>query len=329
MSVVISNCASDLVDADVEVTLPDAEHSLPVLIRCLGPAVDPVRWAADNAAGVEALLARHGAVVLQGFKINGSAHFEQLIAAMYRRELLEYTNRSTPRSQVKGRIYTSTEYPPDETIPLHNENAYTSMWPGRVFFFCVQPGLRGGETTVADSRRVLARISPRVRERFQRDGVRYVRNYGCLDLPWQDVFQTSVPAEVETFCRDRGIAYEWKPDGGLRTEETCQAILTHPVSGEEVWFNQAHLFHVSALGEQVRCALVSGIPQSDWPRNAYYGDGSEIDADALAEIRAAYDAETVARPWRAGDLLLVDNVLAAHGRRPFAGERKVLVGMIQ
>lgn len=316
------------IDGDVEIVAPEDAHALPVLIRRIRFGVDPVHWAAHNVDRVEALLARYGAVVFQGFKINGSAHFEQLIAAMYQRELLEYTNRSTPRTPVKGRIYTSTEYPPNETIPLHNENAYTSAWPSRLFFFCVQSAASGGETTVADSRRVLARISPRVRERFERNGVRYVRNYGCLDLPWQEVFQTDAPALVEAFCRDRGIAFEWKPDGGLRTEETCQAVTTHPLSGEAVWFNQAHLFHVSALSDAVRTALVEGIPESDWPRNAYYGDGSQIDAAALAEIRAAYDAETVSRPWRAGEVLLVDNVLAAHGRLPFAGERKVLVGMV-
>lgn len=315
-------------DDDVEIAAPEGAHTLPAIVRRVRFGVDLVRWAADNVARVEAILARDGAVVFHGFKINGSVHFEQLIAAMYRRDLLEYTNRSTPRTRVKGRIYTSTEYPQDEIIPLHNENAYTSAWPSRLFFFCVQSAASGGETTIADSRRVLARISPNVRARFERGGVRYVRNYGCLDLSWQETFQTDEPAVVEAFCRERGIAYTWKPDGGLHTEETCQATTTHPVSGEAVWFNQAHLFHVSALNDAVRSAMVEGIPESEWPRNAYYGDGSPIDTAALAEIRAAYDAETVSRPWRAGDVLLVDNVLAAHGRRPFTGDRKVLVGMV-
>ncbi|WP_281425855.1 TauD/TfdA family dioxygenase [Polymorphospora rubra] len=31
--------------------------------------------------------------------------------------------------------------------------------------------------------------------------------------------------------------------------------------------------------------------------------------------------------WRAGDLLLIDNVLTAHGRRSFEGTRRVLVAM--
>jgi hypothetical protein len=31
--------------------------------------------------------------------------------------------------------------------------------------------------------------------------------------------------------------------------------------------------------------------------------------------------------WVAGDVLLIDNVLVAHGRRPFEGSRRVLVAM--
>ncbi|WP_170113173.1 TauD/TfdA family dioxygenase [Ahniella affigens] len=313
---------------EVEIGVPQGAHALPVLIRRLGFGVDLVTWAVAHQELLERLLLRHGALVFQGFKINGSTHFEQLIAKLYQRELLEYTNRSTPRTQVKGRIYTSTEYPPDETIPLHNENAYTSAWPSRVFFFCMTPSSQGGETTIADSRRVLARISPATRARFERLGVRYVRNYGVLDLPWHEVFQTHDKGEVESFCHQRGISCTWQSDGGLRTEEVCQATTVHPVTGESVWFNQAHLFHVSSLKSDVRDALVDSMPESAWPRNAYYGDGSAIEPDVLAEIRQAFDAETVARPWQAGDVLLVDNVLAAHGRKPFTGTRKVLVGMV-
>jgi len=54
--------------------------------------------------------------------VNGAAEFEQFIQAISG-ELIEYSYRSTPRSQVSGNIYTSTEYPADQSIPLHNEMA--------------------------------------------------------------------------------------------------------------------------------------------------------------------------------------------------------------
>ncbi len=297
-------------------------------IRARQRRLDAVEWAAANMAAIDTLLLQRGAVLFRGFKINGSAHFERLIGRMYQRDLLEYRNRSTPRTLVNGRIYTSTEYPADEAIPLHNENSYTSVWPSRVFFFCVQPSETGGETPLADSRRVYARLPRTLRERFERLGVRYVRNYGVLDLPWQDVFQTGDRADVESFCRERGIRFTWNDDGGLRTEETCQATAVHPVTGETVWFNQAHLFHASSLKRDILEGLLNGVGEAGLPRNAFYGDGTAIEPETLAEIRAAYDSETIMSPWMAGDVLLVDNHLVAHGRRPYTGRRQVLVGMV-
>ena len=34
----------------------------------------------------------------------------------------------------------------------------------------------------------------------------------ALGLPWQDVFQTADKAEVEAYCRDNRIQFEWKGD---------------------------------------------------------------------------------------------------------------------
>jgi len=49
----------------------------------------------------------------------------------------------------------------------------------------------------------------------------------------------------------------------------------------------------------------------------------------IDEIRKAYDSETVKFDWQRGDLLLVDNMLVAHGREPFTGDRRVLVAMAE
>ena len=69
------------------------------------------------------------------------------------------------------------------------------------------------------------------------------------------------------------------------------------------------------------------MPEEDLPYNTYYGDGSAIEADTLAEVQAAYDAETVGFDWEPGDVLLVENMITAHGREPFEGQRSILVSM--
>jgi alpha-ketoglutarate-dependent taurine dioxygenase len=285
--------------------------------------------AAEIRACVREELGARGAILFRGFSTASAEDFESF-ARTVTPELLSYEFGSTPRSEIQGRIYTSTEYPAHQHIPLHNEQSYTTEWPLKIWFFCARAANPGGATPLADSRAVLAAIPPRIRDRFEAKRVMYVRNYGNgLDLPWQKVFGTSERSVVERFCAQMGIACEWNEDGELRTRQVCQAIAEHPVSRERVWFNQAHLFHVSNLEPSVREGLLAALGEEELPRNAYYGDGSPIEEAVLEEVRAAYRACTVEFPWQTGDVLLLDNMLVAHGRGPYQGARKVLVAMAE
>jgi len=302
---------------------------LPLLATPAVPGVDLVSWAGRHRELLRSRLIENGAILFRGFEVAGVEGFEEFIRVIAG-PLLEYKYGSTPRSHVSGGIYTSTEYPAHQEIPLHNEMSYSRDWPLKIWFLCVQPALEGGETPIADSRRVFERIDPAVRDRMMRKGVLYVRNYGeGLDVPWQKVFQTEDRERVEEFCRAAGIDFEWREGDRLRTREVCQAAEEHPVTHEAVWFNQAHLFHVSNVSAEARDQLLASYAQEDLPRNSYYGDGSPFDGADLEQIREAYRAEAVAFPWHAGDILMVDNMLTAHARKPYSGPRRVVVGMAE
>ena len=150
-----------------------------------------------------------------------------------------------------------------------------------------------------------------------------------MDLSWQQTFETEDPLEVERFCAESGIEYTWLGDERLRTTQVAQGVVRHPVTGELCWFNQAHLFHTSSLPEDVRGALLSGLDPFELPRSAFYGDGTPIEDGVIALIHQAFEVESVAEPWRDGDVMLVDNVLVSHGRQPYTGRRKVLVAMAE
>lgn len=307
----------------------EREHPLPLLVQAEPSKTGLVQWIASNRDELEANLLKHGSLLFRGFVMESAGQFEEAIEAVSGR-LLDYTYRSTPRTIVSGKIYTSTEYPPHQTIPLHNENSYTRDWPMKIWFFSRICATTGGETPIADSRRVYQHIPREVREQFERKGVMYVRNYGSgFDLPWQEVFQTSDRANVEEFCRKLEIQFEWLPNDCLRTRQVCQAVAPHPVTGEMVWFNQAHLFHVSRLPEEVRDAMLTIFSEEELPRNVYFGDGRSIDSADLDLICAAYEQEKVAFRWEQGDVLLLDNMLTAHARNSFTGERQVVVGMAE
>lgn len=304
---------------------PDGE--LPAVATPAFPGVDLRGWAASHRELVEQKLLGSGGILFRGFGIASASELEAFCAALTP-DLMGYGERSTPRREVGGKVYTSTEYPADQAIPMHNELSYTDSWPAKVWFYCHLPASHGGETPIADSRQVYREIDPAVRGQFIERQVMYVRNFGeGLGLTWQEVFQTGEAAAVEEYCRGAGIELEWRPGGRLRTRVVRPAVTRHPATGEDVWFNQAHLHHVSALPEAARQALLDVVSPDDLPFNTFYGDGSEIETAALDEVRRAYAAASIHFPWQRGDVLMLDNVLVAHGRAPYRGERRILVTM--
>ncbi len=303
------------------------ENALPLLIQPAVEGVDLITWATNNRELLEGFLLKHGGILFRNFLLNQLGDFEKFITSVSG-GLLEYRERSSPRSQVSGNIYTSTDHPADQSIFLHNESSYQKRWPLRIFFFCRIAAQTGGETPIADVRKVYERIDPAIRERFRQKRVMYVRNFGDgVGLSWQTVFQTTDKNAVEDYCRKSGIEYEWKNDNRLRTRRIGQAIARHPSTKEMLWFNHATFFHITTLEPTIRKALLAQFKEEDLPNNSYYGDGSPIEPDVLDELRQAYKQETVMFPWQKGDILMLDNMLTAHGRSPFTGTRQVLTGM--
>ena len=306
-----------------------AGNDLPLLVEPAIEGVDLVAWAERNRSLVENYLQRHGAILFRNFDIRSTTAFEQFIRAGAG-ELLEYADQTSPRHKVAGNVYTSTDYPANQSIFLHNESSYAAVWPLKLFFFCVSPAEEGGETPIADVRKVLACIPLHIKERFAKKGWMLARSFGGgLGLPWQRVFQTTDPGVVEDYCESSGISFEWKDGGRLTTRQARRAIVNHPRTGEAVWFNHATFFHSSTVQPEIRQMLLAQYGAEELPYQTYYGDGSAIEDSTAETLRTAYRQETVSFAWQQGDILMLDNMLVAHGRNPFTGPRKIVVGMAQ
>jgi len=290
-------------------------------------------WAAENRHLLDEWLQRSGAVLLRGFRIGDPEAF-RAVAAAVRPELLDYAGGDSPRKSVAERVYTSTEFPPELEIGLHNELSYAGRWPDRLFFCCLVAARSGGETHIADGRKIYARLDASVRGRFVQRGVAYLQHLRDADGPsgpgksWQETFETTARPVVERACREQGIEFQWT-GRGLRTTSLNPGVIEHPVSGETCWFNQADLWHADfdVVKEQEAVTGSNGANDDRLGSHARYGDGTEIPIEDLKAVRAAYRGSEVAFPWQPGDLMIIDNVLAMHGRKPFRGERRVLVAM--
>lgn len=304
-------------------------EAFPLVMQPQMANVNLAGWARENRELIEARLLQHGALLFREFDVQTVSRFEEFVRAVSP-ELLDYRERSSPRTEVTRGIYTSTDYPADQSIHFHNEQSYTKSWPMKLWFYCVQAAEQGGATPIADGRKVLGLIDPKIRERFLAKRVMYVRNYGDgLGLPWQTAFQTTSPSEAEAYCRQASIDFEWKDGNRLTTRQIFDTIATHPRTHEQVWFEHTAFFHVSSLEPTVREALLAEYGEENLPFNTYYGDGSPIEASVLNDIRAAYEQVGVRFPWQEGDVLLIDNMLMSHSREPFIGQRKIIVSMAE
>jgi len=273
-------------------------------------------------------LLEHGALLFRGFAVSSVQDFDEFVSAVSSSRM-DYIYSSTPRTALGGRLFTATEYPESLEIPLHNENAYQRTWPRKIALCCLVPATSGGETPLADMRRVNAAIGPELMDRFEHRRVRYVRHYRpFVDVSWQKVFQTDDPQQLARFCAENDIEHEWLDAETLRTSQVCQGVARHPLGGERVFFNQAHLFHLSSLGPTAAKAFAD-LYGTRVPRQSFFGDGGEIGAEDLETIRNAFERAKVVFPWCAGDVLLIDNMQVAHGRRPFRGPRRVLAALME
>ncbi|MEU1516073.1 TauD/TfdA family dioxygenase [Streptomyces sp. NPDC005811] len=276
---------------------------------------------------LDALLTEEKAIVFRGFGVTPDTLGGVLDRLLPHR--LAYVHGNSPRTKVGSNVYTSTEYPQEFTISMHNEMSYAHAWPARLAFYCeIRPG-GGGATPVLDAELWLDSLDREVRDAFA-GGVRYVQNlhdgYG-LGKSWQDTFETTDRGAVEAFLDGTGATWQWKADGGIRISAVRPSTVRHPVTGAEVWFNQADQWHPAGLGDDTAAALAQILPEEDLPQTVTFADGSPIPAEYVLQIRDRGLENAVDVNWRAGDVMVIDNLLLAHGRRPFTGDRRVLVAM--
>ncbi len=304
--------------------------NLPLVLTPLDKNLRLGDFISRNSNQLDRELLKYGGILFRGFKLDGAQDFESAVESSYG-ALINYNDRATHRSQVSGRVYTATDFPPELEIVLHNEGSFAARFPRKIFFYCVEPAEEGGETPIADVRKVYARIDPSLRKPFEEKGALYIRNLagGPFGFTWQEVYQTEDKAEMERFCRESETDFEWLDENKVRTKQLRPAVARHPVTQELLWFNHITVLNVFAIEPKMQQMLLKFFKEKDLPNNTFYGDGGSISREVIDGLRRAYDSETVAFKWKSGDVLMLDNMLVAHGRRPFSGKRKVVVAMTE
>ncbi len=293
--------------------------ALPVLPASHGPA-----WAAGHRAEVLAHVDEFGAAMLRGLGVASAAEVAAVAAALGVEPMPEREGFA-PRSSYAEAVYSSSHWPPDEPMCMHNERSYAAQVPGYVVFGCLTAPATGGRTAVADSHRVLRGLPPELVAPFEAGGWVLTRMYHEIGVPWTYAFGTPDRAEVDAYCAVAGLAAEWLPDGRLRTRQRRAAVVPHPRTGALSWFNQIAFLNEMTLDPVIREYVVDLYGPAGLPFNTAYADGSPVTAQTVDKINEVYDAVAVGEPWQSGDVMIVDNIRMAHNREPYSGPREIVV----
>ncbi len=292
---------------------------------------------------VKEMLKKYGCVLFRNCPIDGLEDFNETVDWLDIGKKVNYIGGDSPRTKVKGAVYTSTEAPPGIKIPLHNELSFQKNFPKHICFYCDLPPKSGGETFIGDARKIYRDVDPSVRERFEKGGLNYISRYYhksvVMDLMnkiqkghknWIDVFETDSKEEVEKRCREKNFDFKWLKNDWLEISQVGPTSIEHPETREKVWFNQIHLYDYNpkfiGTWRYIGLKMFYCTPNT-LVHEAQHKNGKRIPRKDLYHVMDVLDKNSVFFPWKRGDLMVCDNILAMHGRAPFEGPRRILTAM--
>ncbi len=297
--------------------------------RTDGAELDAVEeWVRQSRTTLNRQAMDHGAVLFRGLPLSTDQDLDRFIRAF------DYPNfpyadslSNAVRVNRTERVFTANEAPPDVTICLHHEMAQTPVYPSRLFFFCEQPAEQGGATPLCRSDILFERLKEEFPE-FVADcetkGLLYTNIMPAENDPtsgmgrsWQSTFRAETRAAAEQRLQNLGYSWEWLPDGCLRSTTPVLQAVMKVEPGRKTFFNQL-------------IAAFHGWKDSrnDPTKAVTFGDGSLLNPATMDTVAKIAEELTFDVPWQKGDVALVDNRVAMHGRRTFTGTRKVLASLV-
>jgi len=289
---------------------------------------DACAWARDNANHLDAQAAEHGTVLLRGLPLASPEDFDTIVDAFdFPNFSYDDSLSNAYRINYTPRVFSANEAPPEVTIFLHHEMAQTPNPPGKLFFFCQTASDQGGATPICRSDILWERLveqRPGFADDCKNKGLQYSNvmpaeadKSSGMGRSWQSTFSAETREVAEARMTSLGYKWEWQPNGDLRATTPVLPAVRDLGDGRNSFFNQ--LIAASNGWKDTR---------NDPDKSITFGDGTPLDPADVAAASALADEVTFDLPWQSGDLALVDNYTAMHGRRTFKGTRKILASLV-
>lgn len=306
-------------------------HNFPTIIVNDGSVhtlAEAEQWISENLESLKKELGFTGAILFRGFPVSDAKSYDRFFSAFgYANFTYKESLSNAVRINHTEAVFTANEAPKDVEIYLHNEMAQTPIYPGIISLFCESAAEQGGATVVCRSDQIFDQLTVEESEltsKLESVGIKYITHMPSEDSPesgqgrsWRGTLSVETVEEAEGKLRNLGYSWKWNSDGSLSVQTAALPAIRTLENGRKVFFNQIIAAYMGWQGAKEN------------PGSALcFGDDTEIPSSYLDSIVTIAETLSFDLEWQDGDVAIVDNNLAMHGRRPYSGERKRMVFVV-
>ena len=272
---------------------------------------DPHRW---DHQDLLTRLGQDGALLLRNFNWDVE-EFCQL-CERFPQKFMSYRAGAYQREKFAGKSNLLTVNQGKMPISLHGEMHYKRRKPDFIWFYCETAPIRGGETLVADGKKIFKGLSKSTQQLLRQKPIIYWRSFSPAF--WPKVFGTQRQWLVRGFCRIEGMKAHFDSDGYLTTQYQSYAVSKQPDGDFSFINNLLVIVHDSPKLPKAYLDMCTS--------RVAFGDGTELPEGLIQEIQGVCGEVTFPIEWSRGDVCVIDNRRTMHGRNSIAADcpRKIL-----
>ncbi|MEH1831711.1 MAG: TauD/TfdA family dioxygenase [Nostoc sp.] len=246
------------------------------------------------------LFKHYGILLFRGFDVETDIfkEFTNLLSI----DFINYAGGAFSRRVINGDETLLSVNDFKSEIKLHGEMYYQQNIPLMLWFFCANPPLEDGETTVCDGRQFFNEISSSTKELFSKKKLKFAVQISKED--WQKKYQTNNLNTLEEMCQKNNTHMTVNDDQSIMLEYISSAIIPSRCGKYQVFINS--LLPTKQLS----------------PKILKFEDDSEIPEEVVSELNEIAEKITTEISWQKGDILMIDNTRILHGRRAFADDQR-------
>ncbi|MEH2169912.1 MAG: TauD/TfdA family dioxygenase [Nostoc sp.] len=246
------------------------------------------------------LFKANGILLFRGFNVNVDIfkEFTNLLSI----DFINYAGGAFSRRVINGDETLLSVNDFKSEIKLHGEMYYQQNIPLMLWFFCANPPLEDGETTVCDGKQFFHEISSSTKELFSKKKLKFTVRISQED--WQKKYQTDDLNQLEEMCQKNNTLLTVNNDKSILLEYISPAIIPSRCGKYQVFINS--LLPTKQLS----------------PKILNFEDDSEIPEEVVSELNEIAEKITIEISWQKGDILMIDNTRILHGRRSFADDQR-------